>query len=134
MTFIASNHITNYWLSENIIDCGEIINEEKLNNNYNYEILEVINESTIRSSEFDRGCYAEENSQYYNKQTNRNENSNNRKFNKKETNEHFNLFKNINSNNDERKMYILSKNSRLYEYKTKGRKVLLDTFYENRII
>ena len=116
MTITISNHINDYWLTNNIIDCSsyvetiDIFDEEKLNNNYNYTISENINESKNRSSKPNRECSERHNTEYYNgRYSNRKKISNNRKYDTQETNQHFNIHKNSNTSNSKRKMYTMSK-------------------------
>jgi hypothetical protein len=136
MTITISSHITDYWLSNNIIDCSNIIeiSEEKLNNNYDHEITNIINESTTEYKNINRECRDGKVSKIYlSRQSNRNENSNYREFNPQKTNEYNNVFKKNDEYEYERKMYKLSKDSRICEYESRRRKILLDTCPKNRI-
>ena len=128
MTITVNNYVTDYWISDNIIDCSEII-EEKLNNNHEYILSENINESTIRPSEINRKCEERNITKYYiREQSDRIQTSNNRKSDIQNTDKYFNVLKNINTYNDKRQMHTMPKNSRIREYESKRRKVLLDSF------
>ncbi len=128
MTITVTNYVTDYWILDNIIDCSEII-EEKLNYNHEYILSENINESTIRPSEINRKCEKRNITEYYiRKQSDRIQTSNNRKSNTQNTNKHFDVFKNIDTYNNKRQMHTMPKNSRIREFESKRRKVLLDSF------
>jgi uncharacterized membrane protein len=128
MTITINNYVTDYWISYNIIDCSEII-EEKLNNNHEYILSENINESTIGPSEINRKCEERNITKYYiRKQSDRIQTSNNRESDTQNTDKYFNVLKNINTYNNKRQMYTMPKNSRIREYESKRRKVLLDSF------
>jgi hypothetical protein len=128
MTFTVDNYVTDYWLTDNIVDCCDIIIEEKLNNIHEYNDVKIINESTIKFTQFNR-INKERNTPRHciRKYFNRNKYSNNRIPNKQVTDEYINIFKHTNTNNSKRQMHTVSSNSRLCEYKE--RKILLDTFF-----
>lgn len=126
--------------SENFKEVNELecnynnIVQKKLKNNYSEQNTKDINENinTRRNKFIDKS-----NCIYRKKECNintsnpsiyRNENISNKLFIKKNTNKHNNILQNTNTNNYERKMHSLPQNSQLSEFRTRQRKVLLDTF------
>jgi hypothetical protein len=152
MTITVNNYISDYWLTDNIIDCGNIIidedqdnlnncynindindmniNEEKLNNNHKYEDdynNKIENEFIPRITKFNRKCKNGCITKYYNRRYNdRNKHSNDRMYNKKESYQYNEIHKHTISNSSYDQMHALPQNSRIYEYEK--RKNMLDTF------
>ena len=154
----VNDDFINYWYTNTITDCGFVtinknlnicsenfkeVNElecnyndivqKKLKNNYSEQNTEDINAiiNTRRNKIINKS-----NSNIrreYDLTTSkttiyRNENVSNKLFIKKNTNKHNNIQQNTNADNYKRKMHSLPQNSQLSEFRTRQRKVLLDTF------
>lgn len=126
---------------EYLTDNEECINEEKLNNNHKYIISnrdngckykERKNKSNLR---FNSSDIPRENTfGKYKFITSGKNVSDNRMFKKQETNKYIRLHNEFNSNQYQRKMYKMPKNSRIYEYGTRERKILLGSQSKPKLI
>lgn len=107
-------------------------NKKKLN--YNYKTTKPINDNEYRTrknksnSRSNTPDISTRNNKYYNRNKQCEQIiSHNRMFAAEKANQYQKLFNQSGANNDQRNMHNLSKTSRLYEFKTRKRKVLLDS-------
>jgi len=162
MLNLNNNYINDYWLKKNIIDCNNITiqtddlddfeiivddnytdtynkkeklnNKSKINNNYNNKKYDKgrtnkqysrINKSNITNRN------TANNKHIYKK--NRENISNNKYNNKEESNKYNKLYNKLNPHNNQKQMYSLPQTSRIYEFKSRERKILLDSFTKNKL-
>jgi hypothetical protein len=131
---MCNNYSTKYWITENIKDCGNLINDEKLKEKYNDDnIFKLSNEySNTRNQNFDKSNRINKNNKYTNKQqSHRYENKNYRNVNSKETNKYINVSRNNNFNNYKEKMHGLSKDSSISEYDRRIK--MLDSYSKSNL-
>ena len=122
-------------------DFYEINKKEKLNYNYKVNISVNTNDfrkqyvNSFRNSVPNKSNSSRRNSIYYSKEGScRNQISNFRMHNKQKSCENRILHEHVGSNKDKGKMYKLPKNCRIYEYETRERKILLDSFSKPKLI
>ncbi len=116
-------------------------NKEKLNYNYKINNTQIDNEYRKRKNKPNPGSNISDisiqNTEYYNQfKPSRQNISNNRVFDVEKTNKHKKLFNQSCTNNytSKRHLYVLSKTSRLYEFQTGKRKVLLDSQSKSKFL
>jgi hypothetical protein len=142
-------YVTEYWMLNTVIDCGEISNKKGLDINItiSQRELETMNEYEPEklNKYLMKDNYTNYNGdEYYepdsnnrkckntkhpkSKRDNRNKNECNRMPTEKESYQHIYLQKTTNTDYNKRTVQYLPKNSRLYEYGGTQRKVMLDSF------
>jgi hypothetical protein len=115
--------------------------KEKLNNNYkakigmNPNVFRKKHVDNIRNSISDKSNNTRTNTIcYHGEGFGRKQNSDNRMYDIQKSGEH-NIFpKHSNSNKDKGKMFSLPKKCRIYEYESRERKILLDSFSKPKLI
>jgi hypothetical protein len=134
INIISQNHVEHLFEASNTLENNNVkeLNEEKLNYNYKISNTYRVNEYRTRknrsNSRSNTSDISTRNTEYYHRfKTGGQIISNNRMFDKEKTSQHHKLFYQSCTNNDKRKMHSLPKTSRLYEFKTGKRKVLLDS-------
>jgi hypothetical protein len=142
-------YVTEYWMLNTIIDCGEISNKQDLDINISISQREIelmndnepeklnkylMNDNNININGNEYNEFNSNNRKCKNtkhpksKRYNRNKNESNRMYTEQESYQHIYLQKAANKNCNKREMQYLSKNSRLYEFGGTQRKVMLDSF------
>jgi hypothetical protein len=107
--------------------------DEKLNNNYKISNTQIYNneyksKKNSLHSKYNNSDISTRNREYYNQsKSGRQIISNNRMFDMEKTSEHFKLFNESSINYNKGNMYKLPKTSRIHEFITERRKVLLDS-------
>lgn len=138
---VLSFHI-DYWYSNSIIDCGEIIDNnsnEKLNNYYYEENnTNLKNDSLTISKRNEKTNNKDNGSNIKGKNNNsgtiKHKDSSDRIYLNEKTNKHLHIHQGTNTNNNKREVQELPSTSRLQEFKQNRRKILLDTFPKFRNI
>ena len=134
INIISQNYVEHLFEASNTLKNNDVkeLNEEKLNYNYKISNTQRDNEYRTRkarsNSRSNTSYISTGNTEYYHQfKTGGPIVSNNRMFDVEKTNQHHKLFNQSCTNNGKRKMRNLPKTSRLYEFKTGKRKVLLDS-------
>lgn len=134
INFITQNHIEYLFQPSNTLENSNTIklNKEKLNSNYKIS-------NTLKYNDYQTGKnksnpksnisdISSRNTEYFQQfKSGRSIITNNKMFNIGNSSQHHKLFNKSCTNNDQRNMCNLSKTSRLYEFETNKRKVLLDS-------
>ena len=123
------------------IDSKDFNKKEKLNYNYKVNINVNTNDfrkqyvNSFRNSVSDKSNSSRKNSRYYSKEgSGRNQISNSRMYDKQKSIENRILQEHACSNKDKGKMYKLQKKCRIYEYESRERKILLDSFSKPKLL
>ena len=134
VNIITQKYVEHLFEASNTLEYNNLIelNEEKLNYNYKISNTKKYNEYRTRknrsNSRSDTSDISTRNTEYYLRfNPGRQIVSNNRMFDVEKTSQHHKLFNQFSINNDKGKMFNLPKTSRIYELKTRKRKVLLDS-------
>jgi len=132
INIITQTHLEYLFEPSNNLENPIELNKEKLNSNY--KINNTLNYNDYRTgknksnSKSNISDFSSRNTEYYHQlKTYRTIISNNKMFNMGKTSQYHKLFNKSCTNNDQRNMCNLSKTSRLYEFKTNKRNVLLDS-------
>jgi hypothetical protein len=127
------NH--SYWYNNIIIDQSK----EKLNNNYVNKIEIDNNEFRTKYNDFKNTVITKSNNTRENTPNNyrtryREQDSNNRKYDKEKSSEYRVFQECPNTNKNKGKMYDMSEKCRVHEHKSRERKILLDSFSKSNLI
>jgi len=114
--------------------------KKKLNNNCKYSNSNIVNESKyqynhyFRNSKLDKSNMSRTNSNDNSrKEFNRIKNTTNRVFIEQKSNKYISIYQKACFNFNKRTMQTLPKNSRIHEYASRERKVLLDSFSKPKL-
>ena len=142
-------YVTEYWMLNTVIDCGEISNKKGLDINLTISQREVESMHEYEPEKLNKYLMKDNHTNYngdeyyepdsnnrkckntkhpQSKRYNRNKNECNRMPTEKESYQHIYLQKATNTDYNKRSVQQLPKNSRLHEYGGTQRKVMLDSF------
>lgn len=142
-------YVTEYWMFNNIVDCGEVSNSQELDINIAISELELELLNEYEEEKLNNEYMNDNNNKYYGSQynefdsnnrkckntnypkskgRNRNKNKSYRMYDETESCQHIYLQKTVSKNCNKGAVQELSKNSRLYEYRGSQRKIMLDSF------
>lgn len=146
---LGCKYIDSYWLNNIIIDQSKNKNKEKLNNKYEIEIdidnnefnkkYNIRNTDTDKSNDArnDTGKETRSDTRKYiknnNRERHRKQDTHNRMYDKEESCE-YRIFQECSrTNKNKGKMHDVSEKCRVYEYQSRERKVLLDSFSKSEL-